>query len=447
VTADPDDPLLECAAFLESFGLGWFTVDGEGRITSWSPALASWTGWTAARVITHSAEELLVPATRSGGDGAFGLELVGAVPQLQHATAELRCANGEVVVAQLTARRGRDQVEVLVVRLRDAVALPGPNDSADDSDRENQELVGESGPMAAVRRRLRRAAPSDVSVMITGESGTGKELAARALHRWSARHGAPFVAVNCATFQESLLESELFGHVAGSFTGAQEARVGLIPHADGGTLFLDEVGEVSPAVQVKLLRVLQEREVRPVGSNETTPVDIRLITATHRSPEELLAEGRLRADFYYRIRVFDIVMPPLRERKEDIPLLVGAFLDELRHATPRMLSKDALACMAAYDWPGNVRELRNAMEHAVVAADGPLITPGHLPSSITRRLGGVDSEALDEGERRERQRIVSALELHGWNRTRAAEALEISRVTLWKKIRRYRLDPSPFRRR
>jgi PAS domain S-box-containing protein len=303
-------------------------------------------------------------------------------------------------------------------------------------------FVGKSAAMQEVYRRLRLAAQSDVTVLLTGESGTGKELAATAIHALSDRRDKPFVAVNCSAIPEQLLESELFGHVKGAFTGAVRDKVGLFEAADGGTLFLDEVGDMAPALQVKVLRALEEREFRRVGDERVLKVDVRLLAATNRNLPQLVASGRIRQDFYYRIRVFDLRIPPLRDRREDLPLLLQHFLQELspQGKAPAQLSSEAQRAMLDYAWPGNVRELRNAIEHSVVMSQGREITPADLPVEV--REGTAPTWSPEESE--ERERLRSALERTGWNRTRAAADLGTSRVTLWKKLRRFQLNPEPF---
>jgi transcriptional regulator with PAS, ATPase and Fis domain len=314
--------------------------------------------------------------------------------------------------------------------------------------------------MREVGRRIRLAAHSDVTVVITGESGTGKELAARAVHDLGARAAAPFVAVNCSALSESLLESELFGHVRGAFTGAIRDRPGVLETADGGTLFLDEIGEVSPLIQVKLLRVLQERELRRVGGDRLTHVDVRLITATNRDLRALVEDGRMREDFYYRIKVYEIAMPTLRDRLSDVPALVDHFVQTLGRRFGKRIrgpAAAALRCLLDYDWPGNVRELRNAIEHAFVTVEGETIEVEDLPEVVRLGASGIgmparraDAPAGRGGwsprEIAERAAVVEALQQHGWNRTATAEALGVSRVTLWKRMRKYRIDEGVFGR-
>jgi transcriptional regulator with PAS, ATPase and Fis domain len=287
--------------------------------------------------------------------------------------------------------------------------------------------------MQEVYRRIRLAAQSEVTVLLTGESGTGKELAASAIHSMSERKDGPFVAVNCAAIPEALLESELFGHVKGAFTGAVRDKVGLFQAADGGTLFLDEVGDMSPALQVRVLRALQEREIRRVGDERVSKVNVRVVTATNRDVSRLVATGAMREDFFYRIRVFDIRMPPLRDRREDIPLLVAHFLAMMSTPKGKTLSGVAPAAMQAlmsYDWPGNVRELYNAVQHATVMASGDTVSLADLPSPIQGY--GEEDGAPEARDGEMGRRIRDALIQAGGNRVKAAKILGISRVTLWK---------------
>jgi transcriptional regulator with PAS, ATPase and Fis domain len=309
-----------------------------------------------------------------------------------------------------------------------------------------QQLVGRSQPMQEVFRRVRLAADSDVTVLISGESGTGKELAAAAIHALGARRDQPFLAVNCSAMPESLLESELFGHVRGAFTGAVRDKLGVFQAADGGTLFLDEIGDVSPATQVKLLRVLQEREFRRVGDDRVTKADVRVVSATNKDLRRLIEAGQIREDFFYRIRVFEIVMPPLRERREDIPLLAEHFIHQLNRTRGKSIdgiTRDALQRMLDYAWPGNVRELSNAIEHAMVTVAGDRITYLDLPGEIRQPQESLIppvARSRDQAELAERERIVAALDRTGGNRTEAARLLGFSRVTLWKKMQRFGLQ-------
>jgi two-component system, NtrC family, response regulator AtoC len=351
---------------------------------------------------------------------------------------------------------------------------------------ERERIVGSSKPMLEVFKLIGKVAGSDATVLITGESGTGKELVAEALHRSSKRNPHPLVKVSCAALPETLLETELFGHEKGSFTGAMTMRKGRFETANKGTIFLDEIGEMTAATQTKLLRILQEREFERIGSNVPIKIDIRVITATNRDLAADVDRGRFREDLYYRLNVIHVHMPPLRERKEDIPLLVEHFLVKYRYepgAIPTTITEDALKRLVDYDWPGNVRELENAIERAVVLSRGNPITLEHLPfngkresqltpKGLARRRTQLDEDAAElDGRRRaleddeadtaaaagngapttggtlkdqvdglEKQLIKEALERAGGNRTKAAEELGIYRRLLYAKIREYGLE-------
>ncbi|MFH1176583.1 MAG: sigma-54 dependent transcriptional regulator [Acidobacteriota bacterium] len=290
------------------------------------------------------------------------------------------------------------------------------------------------GAMREVGELLEQVAPTDTSVLITGESGTGKELLARSIHARSARRFGPFAVVNCGALAEGVLESEMFGHERGAFTGAVARHRGKLELADEGTLFLDEIGDVPPKVQVDLLRVLQERVFTRVGSNTPVKVDFRLITATHRDLEEEVAAGRFREDFFFRINVFRIHLPALRERPADTPLLAESFLHHFARQMNRRISgfsPAAVAALCSYPWPGNVRELQNAIERAAVMCRGELIEPSHFPFA-----GAPPVEDLTL-ERVEQDHIRKILATFGFNVTRAAEALAIDRVTLYNKMKKY----------
>jgi two-component system, NtrC family, response regulator AtoC len=312
-----------------------------------------------------------------------------------------------------------------------------------------------SARIEEIKEVVRQIAPTKATVLIEGESGTGKELIARAIYGLSDRKDRPFVAVHCAALAESLLESELFGHEKGAFTGAIRRHKGRFEMADGGTLFLDEVSEMAPGTQVKLLRVLQEQEFERVGGTGTIRVDVRLITATNADLETLIQRGAFREDLYYRLNVIRLRVPPLRLRKEDIPLLLKSFLGEFNRANGKRvegLTDEALSAITAYDWPGNVRELRNCIEGVVVLSRGPLIGLSELPrkvresidhSSLPSPEGAIDPTGHPGSETTlmgaEVRMIREALEKTGGNRTDAAKALGISRRTLHRKISRFGL--------
>ncbi|MBM4188344.1 MAG: sigma-54-dependent Fis family transcriptional regulator [Gemmatimonadetes bacterium] len=304
--------------------------------------------------------------------------------------------------------------------------------------------IGKSRRFVDVLRLVEVVAPTDSTVLIQGESGTGKEVIARSLHNLSSRADGPFLSINCCALPENLLESELFGHVKGSFTGAVRDKQGLFAAARGGTFFMDEVGEMPPSLQIKLLRVLQEREVIPVGATEPIPVDVRIVAATNRDLEEEVRRGRFRSDLFYRLNVIALELPALRERRDDLVLLIDGFLQDLateRGDPVRVLTSEALDAVMVYDWPGNVRELQNALEHAVVLSKGESIEPVALPERITRRrkepLVAERSSPNPSLEVIERAYIMWVLQSEGGNKTRAAEVLGIDPSTLYRKLSRY----------
>jgi len=309
-------------------------------------------------------------------------------------------------------------------------------------------IVGNSPRMLRLVETLRQIAPTDATVLIYGESGTGKELVARALHTNSPRCAKRFVALNCAALSEGILESELFGHEKGSFTGAAAARVGRFEYADGGTLLLDEVGDMPPSTQVKLLRVLEQSEITRVGSNAPIHVDVRIVAATHRRLEALVKEGKFREDLYFRLRVVTLNIPPLRERRDDIPLLADHFLREIAASYNKPIADiapDARRRLAAYDWPGNVRELRNAIEHMAVVTSDPVLGVDDLPDYI---VPGEPPPALEAApqlvgislEQAERELLRNTLASVGGNRVEAARILGIGERTLYRKIKEYGLS-------
>jgi two-component system response regulator HydG len=304
--------------------------------------------------------------------------------------------------------------------------------------------IGKSKRFMELLKLAEHVAPTESTVLIQGESGTGKEVVARYIHNLSTRADGPFLSINCGALPENLLESELFGHVKGSFTGAVRDKQGLFAAARGGSFFLDEVGEMPPSLQVKLLRVLQEREAIPVGATEAIPVDVRIIAATNRDLEEEIRRGNFRSDLFYRLNVIALNLPPLRERRDDLLLLLEAFLQTMAQESgtePKALSSDALDAVMVYEWPGNVRELENALEHAVVLSRGSLIEGGSLPERITKRrkepLVAERSYRNPTLEVIERAYIMWVLQAEGGNKTRAAEVLGIDPSTLYRKLSRY----------
>jgi DNA-binding NtrC family response regulator len=349
-----------------------------------------------------------------------------------------------------------DEMRALVRRVHELLAMRSENQRLrQELTQQYGELIGSAPAMRDVYRIIERVAPTDATVLITGESGTGKELAARALHQHSRRGNGPFIALNCSALPADLIESELFGHVKGAFTGADRDRTGLFEAAQKGTLLLDEVGELPPAAQAKLLRALEERSITPVGATTTRKIDVRVIAATHRSLDEMVAAAQFREDLLYRLKVISIHMPPLRERREDIVPLAAHLAVQLaqRHARPALQLSDAVrAALVAYPWPGNVRELRNALERAVVLADGDRIEVSDLPAQITQKGGTLPAaEAVATGvpfiQARERaldafdrSYLTAALEKHGGNVSATARYLGLHRQSLQKMLKRLQLS-------
>jgi PAS domain S-box-containing protein len=315
-------------------------------------------------------------------------------------------------------------------------------------------MIGESSAMKRVFDVIHKAAQSESPVIIYGESGTGKELAARAIHLCGPRRDKPYVQFNCAALNESLLESELFGHAKGAFTGAIRHRIGRFEAAGGGDIFLDEIGDVPLSTQVKLLRTLETKSFERVGENQPINTDVRVITATNQDLEAMISQGRFREDLFYRINVIPIHLPPLRERLEDVPVLVNAFITRLRNKTGKDiagLSNDCLAMFMAYDWPGNVRELKGVLEYAFVIAELGSITPRYLPPKMTRsetgpRLGGAgvaggaSQPARQNAGLNERDALVEALRRTGGNQTKAAELLGVNRITVYNRMKKHGIE-------
>jgi PAS domain S-box-containing protein len=312
-----------------------------------------------------------------------------------------------------------------------------------------EHIVGRSEPVQAMFSLIENLAEVDTTVLIAGESGTGKELVAEALHYRSDRRDKALVKVNCAALPENLLESELFGHIKGSFTGALKDKVGRFEQADGGTIFLDEIGDITPALQVRLLRVLQSKEIEKVGGNGTIKVDVRIVAATNQDLLKKVQKDEFREDLYYRLRVVQVPMPPLRDRREDIPLLIEHFVNLYNQRFNRQimgLDGDAVKQMTAYAWPGNIRELQHAIEHAFVLCRDEVVGIKHLPPEL-HELANLDSVSPQQASPAETsegevERIVAALEKSGWNKSRAARLLGISRRTIYRKMEELGIDDS-----
>jgi two-component system, NtrC family, response regulator HydG len=318
------------------------------------------------------------------------------------------------------------------------------------------DFVGQAAPMRRVFELIEKVAPSRAAVAISGESGTGKEVVARSIHNLSPRREKPFVAINCASIPATLMESEIFGHERGAFTGADQRRAGVFELAHSGTLFLDEVGDIPVELQAKLLRVLEEGRLRRLGGKVEIEVDVRVICATNRDLKAEIKQGRFREDLFFRLNVFQITLPPLRERRDDIPLLVQHFVDKFSAESGKRVrgaDQDALEVFKAYEWPGNIRELRNAVERAVILCDGEFITPEQLPPDMAGRAPEKGSFRLPFGltlDAVEKEYILTSLERNGGNKARTAEMLGVSEKTLYNKLNRYAAESRgdfPFARK
>lgn len=440
---------------------GLFTVDAKGRFVSWNQGAEQITGYPREEVIGQPCRILEGQNCKGFAKLADLLDQPEKAPDgICNQECKLLSKDGRELYIHGNVRLLKDDsgdIAGAVGCFSDVTSFILSNEKIALLEEQNRQrnafdqLIGQGDRMQEVFRRLRLAGQSDVTVFVSGESGTGKELAARAIHSVSSRSDHPFIAVNCSAIPETLLESELFGHVKGAFTGAIKDKQGLFQAADGGTLFLDEIGDISPLLQLKLLRVLQEREVQRVGDEKPQRVDVRLITATNRDLLELVKEGTFREDFYYRIHVFEITMPPLRERREDIPLLVKHFIDEFssqyRHSVSGV-ARDALAKLMEYDWKGNVRELRNAIEHAFVTVQGDRIMLLDLPREIrdfrpeeqSKSQPTAEEDDLTVDQLEEKEQLLRVLEETGGNKAAAARKLGVSRVTMWKKTKKYGID-------
>lgn len=421
----------------------------------------------AANILNAEPVDLILTDLRLGGEN--GMDLLDSASAREHPpVCIVMTAYGSVDTAVEAMKRGAyhfvtkplnlDEVELLLKRAQRTRSLESANRELEATLHPHKgldRLLGKSEAMEKVFRIIRQVAPGKTTVLIEGESGTGKELVAHAIHALSPRASKPFVVVNCAALSPQLLESELFGHEKGAFTGAVQKRIGRFEEANGGSIFLDEIGEIDPATQVRLLRVLSERTIERVGSNTPVPIDVRVIAATNKSLKKLVEEGTFREDLFFRLNVVKIDMPPLRERQEDIILLSNAFLKEFageNGKTVKPLSDQATRALLSYPWPGNVRELRTAIEHGVVMSNGSTVDLTHLPAQLrTTQQEQPESPPPDQPSQPithiqlvhpgslnllslEKEAIRQALRITGDNRTAAAKLLGISRRTLQRKI-------------
>ncbi|MFH1844232.1 MAG: sigma 54-interacting transcriptional regulator [bacterium] len=430
--------LQHAATIIDSTADGIFTVDQDWRITSFNRAAEQITGIGRQEAIGRTCCDVF-RASICEADCALRSTLDSGQPIVGKAIYIIN-AEGRRIPISISTGILRDKdgtvrggVEIfrdltLIAELRKQ--LSGQYSFAD--------IISKSHRMRDLFAILPQIAVSGSTCLVVGESGTGKELVARAIHDLSPRRSGPFVVANCAALPDTLLESELFGYKAGAFTGAQRDKPGRFALARGGTLFLDEIGDISPAVQVRLLRVLQERTFEPLGGTASEQTDARVVLATNRNLEELVAQNAFRADLYYRINVLNLVLPPLRDRKEDIPLLVDHFIARFNRLQDRDIagiSPEALAVLAEHDYAGNVRELENFIEHAFVHCRGGLIEPRHLPQAVRPATSGALLDIRPRSLRElEKQAILAALERNHWHRQAAADELGIHKTTLFRKI-------------
>lgn len=416
-------------------------IEGLEKVTAWSPGIVvtdlkmpRMTGMELLQRIAEQPQPIAVILLTAQGSIDLAVDAMksGAYDFIQKPVDPARLRQ----ILQNAARHRSTSLELEVTRrkLRDAGVLG--------------HLVGSSRSMQEIFRLVEMVAPSTASVLITGESGTGKEMVARTIHELSPRRNKPFVAINCSAIPETLMESEIFGHEKGAFTGALERRAGCFELAEEGTLLLDEIGEMPITTQAKLLRVLEDHRLRRLGSKVETTVDVRVVAATNKIPEEAVSAGQLRNDLYYRLNVFNLHMPPLREHKEDMPQLVEALLADMNAKHSRQVGgihDSVLQLLMGHNWPGNVRELRNTLERAVIVCEGSLIEPRHLPPNFGQ-TGGRQTTGDSDGIRlgvgttvgeAEKMLILKTLATTGNNKTRAAEILGISLKTLHNKLKEY----------
>jgi transcriptional regulator with PAS, ATPase and Fis domain len=430
---------------------GLVVVNPEGTIVAVNPAAETLTGYAAEELIGKSCRILDCTGCVIFGEGPgdkwcklFQDGMVKAkkclitdkehrpISVLKNATV-LRDADGRVIGAVETLT----DISDLVRQQEEIMALRKTLDLDDHF----FGIFGKSAPMQRLFEVIQSVAQTDTPVMIYGQSGTGKEMVARAIHWASPRESRPFIKVNCAALNENLLESELFGHVKGAYTGADRSRIGRFEAANGGSIFLDEIGDIPLSTQVKLLRVLEEKEIERVGDHTPINVDVRIITATNKNLEALIAQGGFREDLYFRVNVFPITVPPLKDRPEDIPIIIQHFLDQHNHKSAKKisgLSTDAVARLETYAWPGNVRELRNAIEYALVLCPGGEISVRHLPQKIAAE--SVCPPPPDPAPLQGREELIRVLRQAGGNQSAAARILGVSRVTVWKRMKKHRID-------
>ena len=420
--------------------------------------LAAENGASALEVLGSQTVDVLLSDVRM--PGMDGLTLMQrALANHPELTCIILTAYGDVDIAVEAMKQGAtdfmtkpinlDKLELVLNRVLKAKKIEIENEQLKvqlDSKYGLENIIGHSAPMQEVFDTIRQVAVSRATVLVQGESGTGKELVAKAIHQLSARNKGPFVAVHCAALAENILESELFGHEKGAFTGAMERRIGRFEKADGGSLFLDEISEIDPSVQVKILRALEERQIERVGGDTPVDVDTRLIAATNRDLKAMVEKGDFREDLFYRLYVVVITLPPLRDRQDDILLLLNHYLSVFNEENGKQIegfTPAAYEILSAYDWPGNIRELRNLVERMVVLSRGKVLDAKDIPAPVREKIadsGAVRIDAELTVDEMEQRMIIQALEKTGGNRTKAAEKLGISRRTLHRKLNQYGIN-------
>ncbi len=442
---------------LDSMAEGVFTLDAKGRITSWNPAMERMTGYTVNEAVGQSCRILSFSGCLDGlcpGDpGSCGIFEKGGIEPKE---CRFQHKDGQFVSVIKTARVVKDETGAaigVVETLTDLTELISAKQKIKEAEQKLVErhqfgnIIGKSRAMVEVFEAITVASRSDATVLIQGESGTGKELVAGAIHYNSDRYQKPLITVSCSALPESLLESELFGHVKGSFTGAHRDRKGRFEEADGGSIFLDEIGDISPFIQLKLLRAIQERQIERVGESKQKNIDIRIIAATHKDLYSLVKEGRFREDLYYRLKVFPVYLPPLRERRQDIPLLIEHFISAFNKKTGKKIkgvSPEALRMLMDYEWPGNVRELENAVEHAFVLCSNTEIGIFDLPVEIRQMRFRVISSENPGGfnpiaKKPTRSILIDLLNTCDWNKAEVARRLGRSRTSVWKYMKKWKI--------
>ena len=443
---------------LESMADGVFTLDSEGRITSWNPSIERITGYTAAEAIGKPCTLLCFTQcfqkSCPTGIEECGIYVYGRIDGRE---CLLRHKEGYDIPVIKSARLVKDEngsIKGVVETVTDLTELQEARRKAEEADRRLGEIhkfdniIGKSHSMQEVFSAISAAAASEATILLQGESGTGKELVAGAIHQHSARKMMPFVAVSCNALSETVLESELFGHVRGAFTGAIKDRIGRFELAHGGTIFLDEIGEISPFIQVKLLRVLQENEIERVGESKKRKIDLRIIAATNRDLIDLVKSADFREDLYYRLKVYPINIPPLRKRKEDIQLLVNHFIKKQNKKTGKNIAgvtQPTMRVLMDYSWPGNVRELENAIEHAFVLCSGEYIDIFDLPVELRQlaySTGSTESPPSVTAARLSRQKLsremlLKILDDCDWNKAEAGRRVGLSRTAIWKYMKKW----------